>query len=163
MHEAPVFQQPARARLQDIDDFRLRLEDCTVRIGRNIRRVSLKVHGFTAKPAFSKIMNLAHRYGGQFNKKGKCWEFQPKQDLETFFQQLCREAESVCLGRSRPPSEGSTPLPVPSRPHPPIGGSLSTLSIMSDTEEQFEERAAILEFDGSLSRLEAEVLARICP
>lgn len=150
----------AKARLQDIDDFRLRLEDCTVRIGRNIRRVSLKVHGFAAKPAFSKIMNLAHSFGGLFNKKGKCWEFYPKQDLETFFLQLCSEAESVCLGTSRRTPGGVAPLPaLPTSPNVD-GDSQSTFKIAPETDERFEERAAILQYDGGYSRQEAEELAR---
>ncbi|RQO65784.1 hypothetical protein DBR44_18980 [Aquitalea sp. FJL05] len=150
----------AWARLQDVDDFRLRLEDCTVRIGRNIRRVSLKVHGFTAKPAFSKIMNLAHRYGGQFNKKGQCWEFHPKQDLQTLFLQLCSEAESVCLGTSRRTPGSVVPPATSSAPANFDRECQSTFRIVSDADERFEERAAILQYDGGFSRQEAEELAR---
>ncbi len=151
-------KEEARRRYSDIEDFRLRLGRCTVRIGRNEQRVSLKIHGHASDAVFEGAKLLGRKHQGHFNDRARCWEFYRHSGNETFFKQLCAEAQQECLerycGASRSPT---TPQRVArSLIEAPI---LQPLPIYFDDpahQEAFDERAAVLEFEAGYERDEAE-------
>lgn len=154
-------KEEARKRFQDIEDFRIRIGRCTVRIGRNEQRVSLKAYGFAPDAVFEGIKLLARKHQGRFNSKGRCWEFYRYSETERFFKQLSAEAQQACLERYLGMSS------LPSAQHHAAQLRLEvqkeqTLPIYFDDparQEAFNERAAIIEFDGGLERKLAEQLA----
>lgn len=146
-------------RVRDVEDFKLRVGQCTVRIGRNQDRVSLKVHGFAEKPVFDAVRDLARRHRGQFNGKGRCWEFHCNGSTEALFCSLREELrQGDWFGRPVeivPVLRGA----VDRAEAPPSGASSESRWVPfadPDRLEAYEERAAILEFDAGLSREEAE-------
>ena len=62
----------------------------------------------------------------------------------------------VCLGTNRRTPGGVAPIPTPPTTPNVDGDSQSTFRIAPETDERFEERAAILQYDGGFSRQEAE-------
>ena len=150
-----------RERYRDIEDFRIRLGRCTVRIGRNAQRVSLKKYGPTPDAVFAALKQLARKHHGHFNGKGGCWEFHRHAENEAFFKQLGAEAQQVCLegycGASLWPSTPRMPLsPVVEKiVERPLPNYFADLAL----QEAFDERAGILEFEAGFDRETAEKLA----
>lgn len=146
-------------RVRDIDALKIPVGGCTVRIGRNFERVSLKVHGYASEAVFEATKSLAREHGGRFNPKAKCWEFFRDAETERFFDQLCEKAQQRLLGSfwgSKPSAPQAvvkqTTIPLPERPLPvffqdPI------------LQEELDERAGILEFDAGYERQIAEQMA----
>lgn len=150
-------KKEARKRYSDIEDFKLGLGRCTVRVGRNEQRVSLKIHGHAPDAVFEGAKLLGHKHQGRFNGRARCWEFYRHSENEVFFKQLCAEVQLVCLerycGASRPPS---TPHRVAS---PQVEVPIVKLPIYFDDpahQETFDELAAVLEFEAGYERDEAE-------
>lgn len=163
--EAAEAAQKRRAeflrRVRDIDALKIRVGSCTVRIGRNIERVSLKVHGHASDDVFETTKSLAREHGGRFNRnpKVKCWEFFRGGENETFFNQLCETVQQRLVGSfwgSKPHTlqtvAKKTITPLPERPLPVL---------FQDTvlQEAFDERAGVLEFDSGYEREIAEEMA----
>lgn len=151
-------KEEAKRRYSDLEDFRLRLGRCTVRIGRNQQRVSLKIHGHAPDAVFEGVKLLGHKHQGHFNDRARCWEFYRYSENQAFFKQLCAEVQQECLerycGASRSPS---TPHRVA---RPPVEVRIvKPLPIYFDDpahQEAFDERAAVLEFEAGYERDEAE-------
>lgn len=154
-------KEEARKRYRDIEDFKISLGSCTVRVGRNEQRVSLKIHGYAPDSVFEGTKLLGRKHHGHFNDKARCWEFYRHSENEAFFKQLCAEVQQECLERycGASPSP-STPQRVarplseaPIEPPRPIYFNDPAL------QEAFDERAAVLEFEAGLERGEAEMHA----
>ena len=153
-------KEEARKRFQDIEDFKIGLGRCTIRLGRNEQRVSLRAYGYAPDEVFDGIKLLARKHNGRFNKRGSCWEFFRYSETEFFFKQLGVELQQVCIERFC----GVTPVDAKSSrekwlPKPVVEQQLPVHFQDMVLQEAFDERAAILEFDGGLSRHEAEAKA----
>ena len=153
-------KEEARKRFRDIEDFKIGLGRCTIRLGRNIKRVSLKVHGHASNEAFDAIKQLARKHNGRFNNRGRCWEFYRHEESKPFFKHLGVELQQVCIERfwgvspaiATPPKEKWLLAPLVEQPLP--------FHFQNEAlQEAFDERAAIYEFDGGLPRPEAEAKA----
>lgn len=146
-------------RVRDIDALKIRIGDCTVRIGRNFERVSLKVHGYASAEVFQATKSLAREHGGRFNPKARCWEFFRDAETESFFDQLCEKAQQRLVASfwiSKPTKSQA----VAKETIPPL--SECTLPVFfydPALQEAFDERAAILEFDAGYERQLAEQMA----
>ena len=146
-------------RVRDIDAIKIRLGDCTVRIGRNSERVSLKVHGYASDEVFQAAKTLAHEHRGRFNPRARCWEFYRAAETESFFEQICGTAQQRLVTSfwapkakwppeiCRVPASSALECPLPVLFHEPA------------LQEVFDERAAILEFDAGYERQLAEQMA----
>lgn len=153
-------KEEARKRFWDIEDFKIRLGRCTIRLGRNEQRVSLKVHGFAPDSVFDGVMQLARMHKGRFNDRGCCWEFYRYAETAAFFKQIGAELQQVCIERygsvlpadNRSPKKKWLPRPVVEQPLP-VFFQEETL------QEAFDERVAILEFEAGIPRQEAEAKA----
>ena len=151
-------KEEARKRYRDIEDFKIGLGGCTVRVGRNEQRVSLKIHGHAPDPVFEGTRLLGRRQHGHFNDKARCWEFYRHSENEAFFKQLCAEVQQECLERycgaslspSAPQRLVRTPAEVPVERPLPIYFDDPAL------QEAFDERAAVLEFEAGFGCNEAE-------
>lgn len=146
-------------RVRDIDALKIRVGGCTVRIGRNFERVSLKVHGYASDEVFEATKSLAREHGGRFNPKARCWEFFRDAETESFFYQLCEKAQQRLVASfwvSEPPKQQAvakeTITPLAERPLPVFFHDPAL-------QEAFDERAAILEFDAGYERHLAEQMA----
>lgn len=151
-------KEEARNRYRDIEDFKFGLFRCTVRVGRNEQRVSLKIHGYAPDAVFEGTKLLGRKHHGHFNNKARCWEFYRHSENEAFFKQLCAEVQQECLerycGASLPPS---TPQPVVRPPaEAPIERPRPIYFDDPALQEAFDERAAVLEFEACFERDEAE-------
>lgn len=148
----------AHERFRDIEDFKLGLGSCTVRVGRNKQRVSLKIHGYASDEVFEEVKQLGRKNNGHFNNRARCWEFHRHSENEAFFRKLCAEVKQECLERYLgvslspfiPQRVTSSPVEVPIEQPLPI--------YFEDPAQQeaFDERAAILEFEAGLERESAE-------
>ena len=153
-------KEEAKQRFRDIEDFKIGLGRCTIRLGRNDQRVSLKAYGYAPDAVFDGIKQLARKHNGRFNPRGRCWEFYRYLETEAFFKQISTELQQVCLERfcgvapvdAPPPQEKWLPGPVVEQPLP-VHFQDAAL------QEAFDERASIFEFDGGLPRPEAEARA----
>lgn len=151
-------KEEARKRYRDIEDFKIGLGRCTVRVGRNEQRVSLKIHGYASDAVFEGAKLLGRKHQGHFNDKARCWEFYRHSENEVFFKQLCAEVQQECLERycgpslcpytsqreARPPAEALIDRPLPIYFDDPA------------LQEAFDERAAVFEFEAGFERDEAE-------
>jgi hypothetical protein len=146
-----------RASVRDVAERTFRLDrDLTLRVAHSKARVTMKGHGYfknVAPEMKQMILDAANHFGGRFNKEYKVWEFWPPEThVAQFCDELCHfiRVQFDTLS-SLSPEPASTPSPaVPARP-------VSTrLALTEDEHELFEERAAILEFDGRMLRDEAE-------
>lgn len=153
-------KEAARLRFRDKEEFKIRFPRCTIRLGRNEQRVSLKAYGYAPTAVFDGLTQLAHQHQGRFNVRARCWEFYRYAETEAFFVQMRAALQQVCLERfcavapvaALPPTDDvviATPILEPLPCH------------FQDEalQEAFEERAAILEFEAGLPRAEAETQA----
>lgn len=154
-------KEEVRKRFQDIEDFKIGLGRCTIRLGRNEQRVSLKAYGFAPDPVFEAIKQLARKHNGHFNDRGRCWEFYRYAKTESFFKQIGAELQQVCIERFCGVSPADTRLPKDKwLPEPIVEQPLPVYSQDEAWQETFDERAAILEFEAGIPRQEAEARAR---
>lgn len=146
-------------RVRDIDAIKIRVGDCTVRVGRNSERVSLKIHGYASDEVFQATKVLAHEHQGRFNPRARCWEFYRAADTENFFEQICEKAQERLVASfwvpkgTWPPENYPVPAPTKLECPPPV------LFHETELQELFDERAAILEFDAGYERQLAEQMA----
>lgn len=155
-------KEEARKRFLDIVDFKIGLGRCTIRLGRNEQRVSLKAYGHAPDDVFEGLKQLARKHNGRFNGRGRCWEFYRFAETESFFKHFGAELQQVCIERFcgvsptdiRVPKEKWLPEPVVEQPLP--------IHFQDEAlQEAFDERAAIFEFDAVLPRHEAEAKALV--
>lgn len=150
-------KEEARRRFRDIEDIKIGLGRCTIRLGRNEQRVSLKAYGYAPNDVFEGIKQLAREHNGRFNNRGRCWEFYRYAETESFFKQFGIELQQVCIERFC----GLSPVDPPPLeekwlPQPVVELPLPVHFQEESLQEAFDERAAILEFDGGLPRPESE-------
>jgi|GEM_PF-3501484 len=151
-------KEEARERYRDIEEFKIGLGRCTVRVGRNEQRVSLKRHGYAPDSVFEGINLLGRKHHGHFNKKIQCWEFYRHAENAAFFKQLSAEVQQECLERYCGASRSSfMPKRVTCPPtETPIERPLPIYFDDPALQEAFDERAAVLEFEAGFERGEAE-------
>lgn len=153
-------KEEARRRFRDIEDFKIGLGRCTIRLGRNEQRVSLKAYGYAPNGVFEGIKLLARKHNGRFNNRGRCWEFYRYAETELFFKQLGFELRQVCIDSfCGELSTDGTPQKEKWLPKQLVKQALPIHFQEEALQEAFDERAAILEFDGGLPRHEAEAKA----
>ena len=153
-------KEEARKRFRDIEDFKIGIGRCTIRLGRNEQRVSLKAYGYAPEEVFEGIKQFARKHNGRFNNRGRCWEFYRYAETESFFKRLGLELQQVCIEGFCSVSPVNSTSPEEKWLSEPVVES--TLPIHFEDEalqEAFYERAAILEFDGGLPRPESEARA----
>lgn len=150
------------AKIRDIDDEKFRLSrDLTLRIAHSKIKVTMKGHGYfkNVAPQIKQIiLDAANHFGGQFKTEYKVWEFQPQEggvvslydDLRHFIRSRVEKKPDL------PPKPELAPKQV--REPPQIA---TRLALNQEEGEIFEERAAIMESEGGLSREEAEQHAYI--
>lgn len=150
-------KEEARKRYSDIEDFKISFGSCTVRVGRNELRVSLKIFGYAPDAVFEGAKLLWRKHNGHFNNRARCWEFYRHSENEAFFKKLCAEVQQECLERylgvSLSPSMSQRATPTA------VEALLRPLPIYFDDsarQEAFDERAAILEFEAGFERDYAE-------
>ncbi len=160
-HEAEKKRkEEARKRFRDIEDFKIVLGRCTIRLGRNEQRVSLKAYGYAPDNVFEGIKLLARKYSAQFNGRGRCWEFYRYSETESFFKQLGVELQQICIERFCAVSQSDAPSPNGKwLPEAVVEQPLPVHFQDEALQEAFDERAAIIEFDALLPRHEAEAKA----
>jgi hypothetical protein len=146
-------------RVRDIAALKIRVGDCTVRIGRNYERVSLKIHGYASDDIFAATKSLAREHRGHFNRKAKCWEFFRDAEIESFYDQLCEKAqqrliEAFCIPGPAKLQGVAKAIIAPSPECP-----LPVFFHNQELQETFDERAAILEYDAGHERRLAEQIA----
>ena len=151
-------KEEARRRYRDIEDFKVGIGRCTIRVGRNEQRVSLKKYGPAPDAVFERLKQLARKHQGRFNGRGECWEFFRHSENESFFKQLCAEVQQECLARycgaSLPPSTQQRVARAPAEA--PIERPRAIYFDDPALQEAFDERAAILEFEAGFECEEAE-------
>lgn len=153
-------KEEARKRFRDIEDFKIGLGCCTIRLGRNEQRASLKAYGYAPCDVFEGIKQLARKHNGRFNNRDRCWEFYRYEETESFFKQLSIGLQQVCIERFCGMSPADVPLPEEKwLPEPVVELQLPVHFQDEALQEAFNERAAILEFDGGLPRPESEARA----
>lgn len=106
-------------------------------IARNPIKVTLKVFGHLQDELFREICHIGRKLGGRFNDKYRKWEFFKGEDQSQFLTQLQTRVEDRIQ---------------------PYTTKTAGTRIFSDAglQEQYEERAAILQFESGLNRAEAE-------
>lgn len=153
-------KEEAKQRFRDIEDFKIKLGRCTIRLGRNDQRVSLKAYGYAPDAVFDGIKQLARKHNGRFNPRGRCWEFYRSLETEAFFKRISIELQQVFLEGFCGMSLVDAPLPREKwLPEPVVEQPLLVHFQDAALQEVFNERASIFEFDGGLSRPEAEAMA----
>jgi hypothetical protein len=142
-----------KALIKDIDAKNIKLTgELTLRIAYSKIRCTMKGHGFFAGLSDHLkhlIIDAGKRFGGEYNKAYNQWEFSPPTDqVIELYRKLGTYIEQR-LGEKNPPQKPQ---------EPPVSSSSVEAHRFRDEGERecFEERAAILEFDGCLSRREAE-------
>ena len=145
-------------KVRDIKDETLPLgRDLTLRIAQSKTRVTMKAHGYfkNASPQVKQmIFEAANHFGGQFNTKYNVWEFwPPESNVVSFYDEL---RHFIYAWKEQKP-------PVPPKPElkPKVSPIISRPFMDLGEEELFEERAAIMESEGGLTRAEAEKLAYV--
>lgn len=150
-------KEAARERFRDIEDFKMGLFNCTIRVGRNHQRTTIKIFGYAPDSVFEGIKQVARKHGGTFNDGWRRWEFYRHTTTETIFKQLCEDLKQVCIARFV--GIPVAPLPSAKPVEFPKQKTVEPLPVYFDDpamQEAFDERAAIMEFDAGLSREEAE-------
>jgi hypothetical protein len=150
-------KEAARERFRDIEEFKIVLFNCTIRVGRNHQRATFKIFGFAPDPVFDGVKQVARKHGGTFNGRWQCWEFYRHTTTETIFKQLCEDLKQVCFARFV--EIPVAPLPSANQAEFPKQKTVEPLPVYFDDpamQEAFDERAAIMEFDAGISREEAE-------
>lgn len=150
-------KEQASKRYSDIEDFKLGLGRCTVRVGRNKQRVSLKIFGYASEAVFEGANLLCRKHNGHFNNSARCWEFYRYSENEAFFKKLCAEVQQECLERFLGVSI-SPYMPQQARraAEVPIAQPLPIYFNDPALQEAFDERAAVLEFEAGFDREDAE-------
>lgn len=153
--------------IKDIDYWTCKINrDLTLRIAYSQIRCTLKWHGYSPNPpeALRKATNeLAERCCGNFNNKYEIWEFRTRDgQAELLFRKMISFMENALVSPKNLPvlekQNTSTLATTQIKEWPVIDEVVPTFQNEAE-EEAFRERAAILEYENSLSRAEAEKIA----
>lgn len=148
-----------RERVRDIDAFKLRLGQCTVRVGLNAERVSLKVHGFASDGVFSVIKAVAQAHCGTFNPRARCWEFRRGGRTSAFFGLLQTELSRIDWLAAQLSGTDARSMALTVDFSSSGHQARQERFTDPDLQELFQERAAIFEYEAGYSRHSAEQLA----
>lgn len=126
-----------------------------IRVGRSKIRCTLKWFGYAPNWVKEKVCDFARQHHGRFNKRYYHWEFDARHFVPTtMFANMCAWAHEELNGvREKPITDTPKPLPEDFSPRALIRFD------DSERQEEYEERAAIMEFDGNLHRHDAEQAA----
>lgn len=121
----------------------------TVRIARSKTRCSLEWIGSPPDNVYQAILAIARALGGWYNNRAYRWEFCPPSGIDMLFARMLDWAHSFA-GRAVAYDSGVLPLHENTVPR--------VVPRFADPAEQeiFEERAGIMEFEGNLTRADAE-------
>lgn len=122
----------------------------TLRISRSRIRCTVKWYGYPAGQVVQAVRELACKFSGRFNPDATRWEYYRSEDAETLYAQILEWIDG-----HRSPLPGTqviNPHQAPADTSPPASAASSD----PNEQEHFDERAAIMEFDGRLSRMVAE-------
>lgn len=158
--EARKREAARREQERDVEEFKFTINNCTVRVGRNAKRVTLKAHGYPTKDICLRISALARRNGGRYVSKIFRWEFYRNDGTKSVFDILSRDVIGLTnpnfFDAPKPPSgsvhKASEPVPSPISDSPPLRLYFDDPNL----QELFDERAGVLEYEGGLDRVEAE-------
>jgi hypothetical protein len=145
-------------RIRDVEHLNIPFERCTLRVGRNEERVTLKIYGHASNLIFSKAVSLARQYGGKYNPRGRCWEFYTYQQTKVFFDLLGAKSHGILDASPFTPLQSAVP-PKEAAPSPVLVCAKHSLPIHFDNpdlQELFDERAGMFEYEGGMSREKAE-------
>jgi hypothetical protein len=154
-------KEAARRQKQlDVEEFKVRFGECTVRLGLNEMRATLKAHGHASTLIISNISMLAKHYCGRFNGKARRWEFYRSNNTKPLFNALRLMVVSLGMPNFQESlkhpaaTEKKTrqPISVPPSPEPTLREYFANPAL----QELFDERAGMLEYDAGLNRAEAE-------
>jgi hypothetical protein len=84
-----------RERNRDISDFKRRFDTCTVRIGLNAFRATVSIYGHASDQLFSAVVQIARKFGGNFNQKMRWWEFYGGNGTKDVYEQLCEKISAI--------------------------------------------------------------------
>lgn len=143
-----------RQKTRETDCANIGLGGGTLHIGVSAIRCTLKVFGSLPDHWFRKITALARKHGGVFNGRFRTWEFYQDGNTLALFERLRQAAQQSVLDaieQTLPPKA----LPDSGTCCPPV---TATQRYFDDPalQEAFDERAAIMEFDGGIEREQAE-------
>lgn len=143
-----------REKTREIDCLNIALGDGTLHIGLSAIRCTLKVYGSVPDHWFAKVTALARQHGGIFNGRFRTWEFYRDGATKPLFDQLRQAAQKSFFD--------AVQHRMPPKPSPPSGSSSPPAPVAKRffddpaLQEAFDERAAIMEFDGGMDREQAE-------
>lgn len=127
----------------------------TLRVVRGKIRCTVRWHGYAPKHATKVVRDLARRFSGSFRHEARRWEYYRREGTEDLYMQIVNWAKEHLL-------EPAPHVPLTMAPttltHVPVRSAVAFPD--QSEQEQFDERAAIMEFDGNLSRVTAEERAR---
>jgi len=127
----------------------------TLRIARSRIRCTVKWHGYPPANTIDLVRNLAHRFSGRFNRQGMRWELYRREGCKDLYAQLI-DLATAHLVNPFPDTPLTAARSAATNAPPPIARALPD----PNDQERFDERAAIMEFDGNLSRAIAEERAQ---
>jgi hypothetical protein len=147
-------------KIRDVEATKLRIDNCTIRVGRNNTRVALKAYGYPTKDICQRIAALAKAHGGKFVPKILCWEFYPANATKPLFDELSRRVLTLMSSNFfdtlkpavAPAKTLKNAIPKSLPELPPLPQYFDA----PDLQELFDERAGMLEYESGLTREEAE-------
>ena len=143
-----------RQKIRETDRANIGLGGGTLHIGVSAIRCTLKVYGSVPDHWFIKITALARQHGGVYNGRFQTWEFYQDGNTQALFERLRQAAQQSLFDAIEQTLPPKTP-PVSGSSCPPAA---VTKRFFDDPalQEAFDERAAIMEFDGGIDREQAE-------
>lgn len=147
-------------KMREVDESKLTINNCTIRVGRSNTRVTLKAHGYPTKEICVRISALAKAHGGKFVPKILCWQFYPADATKPLFDELSRQVltlmSSNFFDTIKPAVVPATTLKTAAPESLPDVPPLPQYFDNLDLQELFDERAGMLEYESGLAREEAE-------
>jgi hypothetical protein len=147
-------------KIREVDESKLTINNCTIRVGRSNTRVTLKAHGYPTKEICVRISALAKAHGGKFVPKILCWQFYPANATKPLFDELSRRVLTLMSSNF---FDTLKPAVAPAKTlKTAVPESLPDLFPLPqyfddpDLQELFDERAGMLEYESGLAREEAE-------
>lgn len=143
-----------REKIQETDQCTIGLGSGTLRIGVSAIRCTLKVYGSAPDHWFKRITTFARQHGGVFNDRYKTWEFYQNGDTQGLFKKLHQAAQESLFAAVRQTLPAISP---PASQYENIAANPPKRYFDDPAlQEEFDERVAIMEFDGHIEREHAE-------
>lgn len=145
-------QDAFREKIRETDHCTIGLGSGTLRIGVSSIRCTLKVYGSAPDHWFKRITAFARQHGGVFNGRYRTWEFYQDGDTQGLFTKLHQAAQESLFAAVRQ----TLPSAPPTTSHFESVSAPQRYFDDPALQEEFDERAAIMEFDGNIEREHAE-------